>query len=361
MDRNLILLSLAVAFFLSFASVPVVRILAFKIKAVDVPKDNRRMHKVPIPRMGGLSIFFGFLVSYLCFTPVIEYKHLGILLGGIILVIVGIFDDRTPLRASVKLIFQIIAALIPISLGLRINFLTNINIFSPKALTMLGALSVPITILWIVGLTNALNLIDGLDGLAGGIASIASVCLLIVAIRFDNYPMAIAFASIAGSALGFLPYNINPAKIFMGDTGALFLGYVLATFSVDGFFKSFTAINFIIPFVVLGLPIFDTGFAILRRMVKGQPIMAPDRSHLHHKLVDAGFSQKQAVGILCSISGLLSLTTIVFLSEGWRRALIMLLVTFVYFNAIRFYVKNKNSEEEFLQELNENNDSDNDK
>ena len=355
-SKNLMLLSLAVAFFISYMSIPVVRLIAFKIGAVDVPKDKRRMHKTPVPRMGGLSIFFGFLVSYLCFTPTIEVKHLGILIGATILVITGIIDDKYAIRASVKLLFQLVAAVIPVCLGLKIEFLTNPNFFSDKALMMLGSLSIPITIIWIIGLTNALNLIDGLDGLAGGIAAISSICLVIVALSTGNTVTIIPLAAIAGATLGFLPYNMNPAKIFMGDTGALFLGYMLATLSVDGFFKSYAAINFLIPFIVLGLPIFDTSFAILRRIIHKKPIMSPDRSHLHHRLVDKGFSQREAVGILCSITGLLSLTSIVWVTEGWKRMCLMLIVSIVYLFAIKFYVHNKSCEEDFFDNLNKDND-----
>ncbi len=350
-SKNLTLLSLAVAFFISYMAVPVVRIIAFKIGAVDVPKDERRMHKVPIPRMGGLAIYFGFLVSYLCFTPAIELKHFGILIGATILVITGIIDDKYVLKASVKLILQLLAAVIPVALGLRIEFMTNPNFLSGKAFMMLGSLSVPITIIWIIGLTNALNLIDGLDGLAGGIAAISSICLVVVAISAGSTTAIVPLAAIAGATMGFLPYNINPAKIFMGDTGALFLGYMLATLSVDGFFKSYAAISLLIPIVVLGLPIFDTGFAILRRIKNKQPIMSPDRSHLHHKLVDAGFNQREAVGILWSISGLLSLTSIVWATEGWKRMCLMLIVSVVYCFAVKFYVRNKKCENDFFDNL----------
>lgn len=349
----IILLSFALSLLLSYVSVPMVRILAFKWGAVDVPKDNRRMHKTPIPRMGGLAIFFGFMVSYLCFAETIEPKHIGVLIGAAILILTGIIDDRRPLKAVTKLIFQIIAAAIPMALGLKIEFLTNPLLFSDNAMMILGFLSIPITLIWILGLTNALNLIDGLDGLAGGISSIASISLLTIAIIFHKTEMIVPLAAVAGATIGFLPYNVNPAKIFMGDTGALFLGYMLAVLSVDGFFKSFAAINILIPLIVLGLPIFDTSFAIFRRMLKGQPIMKPDRSHLHHKLVDAGFSQRQAVGILCTISGLFSLSTIVWITAGLNRMILMLVVSVFYCFACKFYVDNKKCEDDFFKHLKE--------
>lgn len=346
-----VLICFVIAALLSYVAVPIVRILAFKCDAVDVPRDSRRMHKTPIPRMGGLAIFFGFVVSFFCFMETIEIKDIGILIGATILVFTGIIDDRRPLRAMTKLVFQLIAAIIPVALGLKIEFITNLNVFSENAVTMLNFLSVPITIIWIVALTNALNLIDGLDGLAGGIATISSITLIIVEIIFHRQGALIPLAAIAGATIGFLPYNINPAKIFMGDTGALFLGYMLATLSVDGFFKSFAAISFIIPLIVLGLPLFDTSFAIFRRLIKGQPIMKPDRSHLHHKLVDAGFSQRQAVGILCTISGLFSLATIVWVTSGFKRMIIMLIVAIIYCFACKFYINNKKCEDEFFKKL----------
>lgn len=349
------ILCFIIAFLLSYVSVPMVRVLAFKFGAVDVPRDARRMHKSPIPRMGGLAIFFGFLVSYLCFAETIEPKHLGVLAGAIILVCTGIIDDRRPLKATTKLIFQILAAAIPVAMGLRIEFLTNPITFSGKAMLNLSFLSIPVTIIWIIGLTNALNLIDGLDGLAGGISSIASVSLIVICVVFQKYDTLIPLIAIAGATLGFLPYNMNPAKIFMGDTGALFLGYMLATLSVDGFFKSYAAISILIPLIVLGLPLFDTSFAIFRRLLNGQPIMKPDRSHLHHKLVDAGFSQRQAVGILCTLSGLFSLSSIVWATAGLNRMLIMLAVTVLYCFACKFYIDNKKCEDEFFKHLSEEN------
>jgi UDP-GlcNAc:undecaprenyl-phosphate GlcNAc-1-phosphate transferase len=354
MDTNfLILFSLIVAFLFSFAAVPFVRVLAFKIGAVDVPRDARRMHTSPIPRIGGLAIYFGFLVSLFCFSTVIDMKMIGILIGASLLVLLGILDDRKPIRALYKLIVQIVAAAIPVAMGLKIAFLTNINIFSGDASMNLGFLAIPVTVIWIVGLTNALNLLDGLDGLAAGVTAISSVCLMIVALFNESYEMLLPLAAIAGSTIGFLPYNLNPAKIFMGDTGALFLGYILATLSIDGFFKSYAAITFIIPLIVLGLPLFDTSFAIIRRVAKGKPIMAPDRSHLHHRLVDAGFTQRQTVGILCAISGLLSLAAIVLITKGVNRMLLMLVASTAFYYGGKFYIKNKGYEKEFIDKLEE--------
>ncbi|MCX7615731.1 MAG: undecaprenyl/decaprenyl-phosphate alpha-N-acetylglucosaminyl 1-phosphate transferase, partial [Clostridiales bacterium] len=236
---NFFILSLF-AFFIagliSFFSTPVVKIFAHRIGAIDVPKDNRRMHKLPIPRLGGLAIFFGFIFSVLLFGQ-IDAPAKGILLGSVIIVVLGVIDDIISLNALIKFLVQILAALIPVLAGVRIEFLSNPNIFSNSIYFGLGYLSIPITILWIVGITNAVNLIDGLDGLAVGVSSIASLSLFVVAMLVSEPFVAIVMAALAGACIGFMPYNITPAKIFMGDTGATFLGYILAVVSIQGLFK----------------------------------------------------------------------------------------------------------------------------
>ena len=347
-----IIFSLAVAFIFSFSAVPFVRIFAFKVDAIDVPRDGRRMHKNPVPRIGGLAIYFGFLVSFFCFYQVIEMKDVGVIIGATLLVILGIFDDMKPIKAIYKLLVQIAAAAIPVIMGLKIEIFTDFNIFSSNLSINLGFLAIPITIIWIIALTNALNLIDGLDGLAASVATISSICLIIVALYMGNPVVAIPLAAIAGATLGFLPYNLNPAKIFMGDTGALFLGYMLATLSIDGFFKSYATITLVIPIIVLGLPLFDTGFAIIRRIANKKHIMEPDRSHLHHRLIDAGFNQRQAVLILCAISTLLSLAVIVLVTQGINRMILLLLASTVFYYGGQFYVRNLNVEEEYMEKLN---------
>ena len=354
----LFIFSLAVSFLFSFASVPFVRIFAFKIKAVDVPRDDRRMHSTPIPRIGGVAIFFGFLVSYLCFCDVIDLKHLGMLIGAGLIIAVGVFDDIKPIKAVYKLIVQIIAALFPVLMGLKIEFLTNLNIFSSDFVMLHDYLTIPVTVIWIVGLTNALNLIDGLDGLAASISTISSTCLLLLALLFGRFEMLVPLAAITGATLGFLPHNWYPAKIFMGDTGALFLGYMLSVMSIDGFFKSYELITLVIPIIVLGLPLFDTGFAICRRLKNKQPIMQADRSHLHHLLVDIGFNKRQAVLILAAITALLSLTTIVLVTQGINRTILLLVASTIFYYAGRFYIKNKGIEEEYMKEIQEENSND---
>ena len=316
--------ALLAAAVVALISTPVVKSLAFKVGAVDVPKDNRRMHDHPIPRMGGLAIFFGFILSVLIFQPLTQQLR-GMLMGAVIIVILGIFDDIYALPAKPKFLVQIAAALFAVLAGNRIYILSNINIFSSEPYWELGWLSIPISVLWIVGITNAVNLIDGLDGLACGVSTISSMTLLVIALIVSEPDVAILMAALAGACIGFLPYNLNPAKIFMGDTGSTFLGFILATVSIQGLFKFHMIISFAVPFLMLGLPIFDTCFAILRRLAKGQSPMSPDRGHIHHRLIDMGFSQKQAVATLYLISAILGLSAVVLTTSGTEKAMLFLM------------------------------------
>lgn len=316
--------ALLVAALVALITTPVVRSLAVRMGAVDIPKDGRRMHDHPIPRMGGLAIFFGFILSVLIFqtlTPALR----GILLGSVIIVVLGILDDIYALPALPKFLIQIVAALVAVLEGNRIEFLSNPNIFSKEPFWELGWLSIPISVLWIVAITNSVNLIDGLDGLACGVSTISSMTLLVIALIVSEPDVAILMAALAGACIGFLPYNLNPAKIFMGDTGSTFLGFILATVSIQGLFKFYAIISFAVPFLMLGLPIFDTCFAILRRVAKGQSPMSPDRGHIHHRLIDMGFSQKQAVAVLYIISAILGLSAVVLTTIGVVRAMLFLM------------------------------------
>mgnify|MGYP001071260063 FL=1 len=321
---GLALAALLTAALVALISTPVVRSLAFRVGAVDVPKDNRRMHNHPIPRMGGLAIFFGFILSVLIFIPLTPELR-GMLLGSVVIVILGILDDIFALPALPKFFVQIGAALIAVLAGNRIDFLSNPNIFSQDLFWELGLLAVPITVFWIVGITNAVNLIDGLDGLACGVSTISSMTLLVIALVMEEPDVAILMGALSGACIGFLPYNLNPAKIFMGDTGSTFLGFILAVVSIQGLFKFYAIISFAVPFLMLGLPIFDTCFAILRRVSHGQSPMAPDRGHIHHRLIDMGFTQKQAVAVLYIISAILGLSAVVLTTIGVVRAMLFLL------------------------------------
>ncbi|MBS6215507.1 MAG: undecaprenyl/decaprenyl-phosphate alpha-N-acetylglucosaminyl 1-phosphate transferase [Clostridiales bacterium] len=321
--------ALITAFLVALITTPIVKSLARKWGAVDVPKDGRRMHDHPIPRMGGLAIFLGFLLSVILFIPFVQpdglgFQLKGMLLGAVIIVVLGILDDIYALPALPKLIVQIVAAVIAVWSGNVIETISNPNIFSNDLYWELGWLSIPVTVIWIVAVTNAVNLIDGLDGLACGVSTISSMTVLVIALTVAEPTVAVLMACLAGGCIGFLPYNTNPAKIFMGDTGSTFLGYVLAVVSIQGLFKYYTLISFVVPFLMLGLPIFDTCFAFIRRIAHGQSPMHADRSHIHHRLIDMGLNQKQAVAVLYVISAILGLSAVVLTTIGSLRAMLLL-------------------------------------
>ena len=317
--------TLLVSGLISFALTPFVKHLATWFGAIDVPKDNRRMHKVPIPRMGGLAIFMGFLLASLIFCPELDREIQSILLGAVIIVILGVFDDKYTLGAKLKLVVQILAASIVVFYGdLRIDRLTNPFGNSLYSYWDFGVLAYPITIIWIVAITNAVNFIDGLDGLACGVSFISSLNLLVITLLVSDAKVSIIMAALAGACLGFVPFNFNPAKIFMGDTGSTFLGFMLATVSIQGLFKAHTVISFIVPFLLLGLPIFDICFAIIRRVASGRSPMEADRGHFHHRLIDMGFSQKQSVAIAYVLTGILGLAAVLLTVSGAMRTLILL-------------------------------------
>ena len=315
--------ALLAAGLISFLATPLVKNLAYKVGAIDVPKDNRRMHHEPIPRLGGLAIFIAFLFTVIVLAD-IDRTTRGILLGAIMIVILGVMDDIMTLKALPKFLVQIAAAGVAVYHGCVIQFISNPNIFSPLDYLNLGWLSIPVTIIWIVAITNAVNFIDGLDGLAVGVSAISTASLLIIALMVEELNIAIILAALLGSCLGFIPYNKNPAKIFMGDTGATFLGFILATLSVQGLFKLYAIISFAVPFLILGIPIFDICFAFLRRIAKGQNPMQADRGHVHHRLIDMGFNQKQAVAISYMLTAILGLAAVLLTSSGELRALILI-------------------------------------
>lgn len=323
--------SFIISFIFTFLSVPFVKKLAPKIGAIDVPKDGRRMHKKPIPRLGGLAIVFGFLVSVLCFGD-LSRQMLATLSGAMVIVALGIIDDCRDLNAMLKFVIQILAALIVVIGGdLKIDVMTNPNIFSNNPYWVLPEwLSIAGTIVWIVFITNAVNFIDGLDGLAAGVSAIMSVSLVFIAMRVGEASIALIGIALMGACFGFLPYNFNPATIFMGDTGSTFLGFMLATLSIQGVFKSYAIISFAVPLLILGLPLFDALFAMIRRVLTGKSPMTADRGHLHHRLIDMGFSQKQTVFILYAISGVLGITAVVLAESGPLRAMLLVICVLIF-------------------------------
>lgn len=331
----------ACAFAITLVTTPFAKWLSAKCGAIDYPKD-RGVHKKPMPRMGGVAIVLGFTITVLMvnyFDKSMDSRQFaGFLVGALLIAGLGVVDDMKNLPAKLKFCVQILAALIVIFSG------TRIQVVLWPVTAYLQKFSIPITLVWIVGVTNAVNLIDGLDGLAAGVTSIAAMSLMVLCIMTGSTTAVGLTAALAGACLGFLPRNFNPAEIFMGDTGSTFLGFVLAVTSILGVFKGYALLALIVSVLCVGLPVFDTICAMLRRMAKNQPIMQADRGHLHHKLIDHGFSQRQAVLIMYTISLLLGLLAIFISFKDSGTIVVMALTVIVlcfiiyYFNA---HIRNK--------------------
>jgi len=311
-------IALIATFFVTF----LVKKLAVKFNIVDFP-NQRKIHKKVTPQAGGVAIFIGFALGLLYLQP--EHEHLmEITLGACTIILIGLLDDRFDIRPIIKLSGQIIAATFLISSGLIIERITLpfIGLFD------LGPLSVLITILWVVGITNAINLIDGLDGLATGVSTIALTTMLVMAIIDTQVFAAYLAIVLIGANLGFLYHNFYPAKIYMGDTGSNFLGYMIAVISMLGLFKNVAILGFVIPIFILAVPIFDTLFAIIRRAKTNHGIMQADNKHIHYQLIRVGFSHRQSVIIIYFFSAMFGLLAIVFARASMY---ISLLVTFIAF------------------------------
>ena len=366
-----IAIAFLLAFITSFVMVPYTIKLAKKVGAIDYPSD-RRVNTRPIPRIGGLAVIAGFLLSaiYLVITMSIEnnldlngqdnykMKLLGFLMGIIVLGIFAYIDDIKTLKPWQKLIGQVLSALIIYFFGIRIDTINEILIHP--------ALSFILTIGWIVGITNAINLIDGLDGLSSGVSLISCISLLIIFSTNDSPIISIILiTALAGAIGGFLPFNLNPAKTFIGDVGAQFLGFSLATISILGVAKTVTLVVLIAPILVLALPIFDTLFAIIRRIVKGKSLKAvfqADKGHLHHRLMKKGFSQRQAVAILYGASATLGMFAVILIDDGiWKAlsfALIVIAIIAIGYKELKNFKNEeiKNVKENYLKrKINKNN------
>ena len=339
-----IAIAFLLAFITAFVITPYTIRLAKKVGAVDYPND-RRINKKPMPRLGGLAVIAGFMVSaiYLIITMSIEKKVnfaeeglnrklIGCLLGAIILGITCYIDDVKDIKPLVKLAGQVIAAIVVVSSGVLID---NFTIpFKENNVMLNEVFSFVLTVGWIVGITNAINLIDGLDGLSSGITLISCISLLIIfALNESPLIAIILITALAGAIVGFLPYNFNPAKTFIGDVGSNFMGFAIAVISILGVAKTYTAIVIIAPIIVLALPIFDTLWAIVRRIVKTKSIKGvfkADKGHLHHRLMAKGYTQKQAVLILYGITATLGMVAIILLDSGIWKALSFALLVVVF-------------------------------
>ncbi|MEQ4482044.1 glycosyltransferase family 4 protein [Cohnella silvisoli] len=302
------LISFIAAMALALVLTPLVKKLAIRIGAIDVP-NHRKVHTRIMPRLGGVAIYAAFTVGLLLILPWLPDGTLSqydrnlisaLLVGGTLIVLLGALDDKFDLSAKLKLLVQIGAACIVVfGYDVKINLL---NIPFGSSMQPLGEwLSIPLTILWIVGVTNAINLIDGLDGLAAGVSGIAVATILVMGILMGNETVILLSAVLLGAIGGFLFFNFHPAKIFMGDSGSLFLGFALATLSMLGF-KQITIVSFVTPLLIIGVPLSDTFFAIVRRWVQKKPIFAPDKGHLHHCLQQLGFSHRKTVLIIYAIA-----------------------------------------------------------
>jgi len=299
----------AIALLVTFVITPLVRRFAIRRGLVDCP-GGRKVHERPIPRLGGVAIFAGVAIAIglqiagelrlgwggtLVSEGSIDLRTLGVLLGMTIIFLVGLWDDLANLSPGMKLAGQILAAGVVVASGLRIEYIGD-----PLGggLIGLGLVSIPVTMLYIVGFTNVINLIDGLDGLAAGVSAIAATSLLVLAAQGNRLDAAALAAAVIGACIAFLRYNFNPASIFMGDSGALFLGFTLATISLMGVMKSTATIALAVPLLIIGVPIFDTASAIIRRVLHQRPIQEADKGHIHHRLLGRGFNQRQTVLII---------------------------------------------------------------
>ncbi|ACV64783.1 glycosyl transferase family 4 [Desulfofarcimen acetoxidans DSM 771] len=322
-----VLLVLA-SLFISLLATPQVIKLAYRWGALDQP-DPRKVHRKIMPRLGGLAVYLSFIAGILLMgqltSPVI-----GLIIGSTLIVLLGIVDDIKGISPRVKLLGQVLVAFSVLPFGISVDFITNpIN----GDILHLGFLSIPVTVFWLVAVTNAVNLIDGLDGLAGGTSLISAVTLAVVSwtqwrvFGLPEQMQVILMALIlAASLLGFLRYNFNPAKIFLGDTGSMMLGFCLAAMSVMGLTKSTTAISVIIPLVILGIPLLDTVFAVVRRYNMHQPIFKADKEHLHHRLLALGLSHKQAVLAIYGVSAFLGLSAVMLNLITTNQAILVLVV-----------------------------------
>ena len=338
-----IAIAFMIAFLTAFMATPHTINLAKKLGAVDTPKDERRINKITMPRLGGLAVIAGFFVSviYLLIIMSIENKIdltqdnyiskiRGFVLGAIIIGVTCFIDDVKGVPALGKLLAQVIAAIVVVNSGIIIDTLEIPYIYKSSVWDIFN---IVLTICWIVGITNAMNLIDGLDGLSTGVTLIACISLLII-FSLNGSPLIsiVLITALAGALTGFLPYNFNPAKTFIGDTGSNFLGYCLSIISILGIAKTYTAIVIVMPLLVLALPIFDTLFAIVRRVIHGKSLKAiiqPDAGHLHHKMLKKGFTQKQAVLILYGLSATFGMFAIILMDSGIWKALSFALIVII--------------------------------
>lgn len=332
-----IIQAMIISVVVAYAATPVSIRIANKFGIIDKPKDERRVHKKPIPRFGGMGIFLGSMAA-LIIPAGMNNKIQVAMLGGALMYLLGIIDDILDIKPLVKFGGQVAIASIVYALGVRITFISNFFglklAYSNTNLMLSAGVGYLVTVIWIVGITNAVNLMDGLDGLAAGSTAIMALSLAYVAYihgaRLGSMPVCIALVAVAGGCLGFLPYNFSPAKTFMGDGGALYLGYMIAVLSVISPLKQATIVGALIPILTLAVPIFDTLFAMLRRTLKHESIMHADKGHLHHHLMAAGFGQRRSVLIMYGIVGIMGIVAVLISRELYKDAFFLFLIALLY-------------------------------
>lgn len=358
-----IIIVFCVSLVVSVLLTPLMKNIAQRFGILSKP-DKRRVHLKPIPYLGGVAIYFAFvigIIAALYLNPQIKMefsrKIKGLLIGGTLIMILGLWDDIKNLRASAKLIGQILVALLLFGYKFRIEIITNP--FGGEVIIPLFW-SALITIVWIVAIINALNLIDGLDGLAAGITFIGTVALFLIALSLKNYATVLLLAALTGSALGFLKFNFYPAKIFMGDAGSMFLGFCLASLVLINLqYKAATAVAFLIPIIALAIPIYDTIMAMVRRILKKRPIFMADKKHLHHRLLSMGLSHKHVVLFLYFASVYFGIIAFLFNLIAKEYAFVLLILLgmglFIGVRTIGFIERKVRALESMEKMLNNNN------
>lgn len=327
----------AIGFVVALLATPLSIRIANKFDIIDRPRDDRRLHDRPIPRFGGFGIFIGTMAAFIIpasYNPLIRVA----MLGGLLMYLVGVIDDVKNLKPIIKFALQFVVASIVYAMGIRITFISDYfgsSTADANANLILGSgLAYIITVIWIVGVTNAVNLMDGMDGLAAGSVAIMALSLAYIAYihgtRNGMMIVCIALVAVAGGCIGFLPYNFSPAKTFMGDGGALFLGYMIAVLSVISPLKRATMVGAIVPILALAVPIFDTVFAMIRRVWRRESIMKADKEHLHHHLMAAGFGQRRSVLVMYGIVGIMGIVAVLISRELYKDAFFLAMIALLY-------------------------------
>ncbi|MDR3225053.1 MAG: undecaprenyl/decaprenyl-phosphate alpha-N-acetylglucosaminyl 1-phosphate transferase [Clostridiales Family XIII bacterium] len=333
-----------IPFFITFALTPVSMRAAGRIGAIDVPKDGRRMHDRPVPCFGGMAIFAGILVTLLLikngffqqtflsenYSGAAAGKINGLIAGGSIIFAAGVVDDVRGLRPAVKLILQIVGAAVAFALGVRMDTIKLLGLDLVGGSTENLILSFLITIIWIVAIINMINLTDGMDGLAAGVVGISSLAIAYSGYLRGYYDVTLGMCTVAGSSLGFLPFNFYPAKSFMGDGGAMFLGFMIAAVSAMNQAKGATVIAIIVPVIVLGVPLFDVIFAVFRRAARGRSIFEADKSHLHHQLSNIGMGQRRTVVMLYGITSVMGVAAILFTRNIFLESIFLFCIAILF-------------------------------